>query len=357
MLHPLLFMLLAPPPFLTVPIAAAALALAPASGGSEFAAPLAWKKLAAGASERFAFASAFDAKRDCVIVHGGESNTKGQFGLHDDLWSYNAKDNTWQAVTARGTPPSRRGYHMAAYDSKRGLVWLFGGAGDGFAPLDDLWKLDTATMTWTQLTPAGAKPGPRFSAGFAYDAPRDELVLYSGCKAFFQPENAWPDVWTYDIEKNTWTKRKSAAPGRWQAACALDPDGGVLVVHGGFDGKSNAHSDAMSYSLADDKWTDLGKGFKPTEAHAAVWDPIAHEMIVYGGTSGAKNGLDQVWAFDPKSKKWSQLAVKGEGPGSRAYHALVWDPNEKSVWAFGGTLNQFMDEPRKNEAWSLQLHK
>jgi len=334
----------------------------PRPSAAEFATPLAWKKLASGSSERFAFGAAFDPKRDGFIVYGGESNSKGVFGLPDDLWTYSAKDNAWQQVTAKGTPPSRRAYQMTAFDTKRGVMWLFGGAGEQFAPLDDLWKLDAATMTWSAVKPAGEKPGvdkpgARFSSGFAYDATRDELVLYSGCKAFFTPDNAWPDLWTYDIEKNAWSKKKSAAPGRWQAASALDDESGTLIVQGGFDGKSNAHADTWIYSLADDKWTDAGKGFKATEAHGAVWDPIAHMMIVYGGTSGAKNGLDQVWAFDPKTKKWSQLSTKGENPGGRAYHALVWNSNEKSLWAFGGTLNQFMDEPRKNEAWSLQLHK
>jgi N-acetylneuraminic acid mutarotase len=329
----------------------------PSGGHVDFASPLAWKKLAAGSTERFAFGSAFDPKHECFLVYGGESNTKGQFGLPDDLWTYKTKENTWQQVTAQGTPPSRRAYHMTAFDEKRGVMWVFGGAGEQFAALGDLWKLDTATMTWSEVTPSGDKPGARFSAGLAYDPAHDQLVLFSGCKAFFQPDSAWPDVWTYDIEKNSWSKKKAAAPPRWQAACVLDPESGTLIVQGGFDGNANAHIDTWMYSLADDKWTEAGKGFKSTEAHGAVWDPLAHAMIVYGGTSGAKNGLDQLWVFDPKSKKWSQLATKGESPGSRAYHALVWNPSERSVWAFGGTLNQFMDEPRKNEAWSLQLHK
>jgi N-acetylneuraminic acid mutarotase len=327
------------------------------AGNTEFVKPLVWKKLAAGSTERFAFSAVLDPKSQTVFVYGGESSEKGQFGLPDDLWRYKLADNAWEKLTAKSNPPPRRAYQMAAFDAKRNAMWLFGGAGDQFAPQNDLWKLDLATLTWTQVSSSGEKPGPRFSSGFFHDAPHDQLVLYSGCKAFFQPDNAWPDLWTYDIEKNAWSKKKTVAPGRWQAAVALDADNETLIVQGGFDGNSGAKQDTWMYSIADDKWTDCGKGFKSTEAQGAVWDPIAHAMIVYGGTSGAKNGLDQVWAFDPKTKKWSQLATKGEGPGGRAYHALVWNPNDSSVWTFGGTLNQFMDEPKKNEAWSVQLHK
>jgi N-acetylneuraminic acid mutarotase len=326
-------------------------------GGNDFLAPLAWKKLAAGATERFAFGAVFDPKHECFVVVGGETNTKGQFGLPDDMWVYKAKENAWQPVTPQGARPPRRAYQMTAFDEKNGVLWMFGGAGDGFAALDDLWKLDAGTMAWTAVKPSGEKPGARFSAGFFYDAAHGALVLHGGCKAFFATDCAWPEVWTYDIEKSAWSKKKTAAPPRWQAASAFDPESGTLIVQGGFDGNSTAHADTWIYSLADDKWTDAGKGFKSTEAQGAVWDPIAHAMIVYGGTTGAKVGLDQVWAFDPKTKKWSQLATKGESPGGRAYHALVWNPIDKSIWTFGGTLNQFMDEPRKNEAWSLQLHK
>ena len=35
----------------------------------------------------------------------------------------------------------------------------------------------------------------------------------------------------------------------------------------------------------------------------------------------------------------------------------IWNPLAKGLWAFGGTENQFMDEPRANEAWIVQLHK
>jgi N-acetylneuraminic acid mutarotase len=337
-------------------LAAAALA-APAVLPPDFASPLTWKKLGTGATERFAFTAVYDAKRDSIVAYGGEKHEKDAFDILSDVWEYKVKDNAWTKVETKGDAPARRAYHSATFDDKRGVMWMFGGLSDKFAPFDDLWKLDTATMTWSPVTPAGAKPGARFNAGLHFDPARNQLVLFSGCKAFFAADNAWSDAWTYDIEKNAWSKKKAAAPSRWQAASALAPELDLVIVHGGFDGNSTVRSETYLYSLADDKWTDLGKGFKATDAHAAIWDPIAHAMIVYGGATSAKNGLDQVWAFDPKSKKWSQLATKGDGPGARAYHVLAWNPETKCLWTFGGTMNQFMDEPRKNEAWSLQLHK
>lgn len=78
---------------LSCALLAAPVSSAPPGGHADFAAPLTWKKLAAGSSERFAFGSVFDPKLDGFIVYGGESNTKGQFGLPDDLWTYKTKEN------------------------------------------------------------------------------------------------------------------------------------------------------------------------------------------------------------------------------------------------------------------------
>jgi hypothetical protein len=341
----------------TAAVVAASLSLSLGHGQADFAAPLTWKKLAQGVNERFASSAVFDPNHESVLLYGGETHVQGKFGIWGDLWEYKTADNTWRAIDAKGATPPSRAYHSTAFDAKQGIMWMFGGTSAKLTALDDLWKLDTATMTWTAMTPSGARPGARFSAGLFHDAARNQLVLYSGCKSFIESDNAWPDVWTYDIERNVWSKKKATAPPRWQAAAAFAPELDLLIVQGGFDGKSNAHADTWTYSLADDKWAEAGKGFKASEAQGAVWDPIARAMIVYGGTSGAKVGLDQVWAFDAKSRKWSRLAAKGEGPGGRAYHSVVWNPIEKSLWRFGGTLNQFMDEPRKNEAWSLQLHR
>lgn len=328
-----------------------------AADKSAFSAPLAWKKLATGANRRFAFAACFDPAKERVLVHAGETNENGAFGFLDDLWEHSTKDDAWTKVATKGPTPARRAYQCAAFDEKRGVMWVLGGVAEDFAPHDDLWRLDTSTMTWEAVTPKGERPGARFSAGLHYDGARDRLVLYSGCKAFFAPDNAWTDVWTFDLAATRWTKHKAAAPARWQAASAYSSEADALVVHGGFDQNSAPSGETWVWTASNDTWKKAGKGFEATEAHGAVWDPIARAMVVFGGTAGGKVGLDQVWSFDLKSRKWSQLAVQGGTPGGRAYHALVWNSKANALWAFGGTQNQFMDEPRANEAWTLRLHQ
>lgn len=321
------------------------------SGGT-----LAWKKHGAGCPPRFAFTAVWDSKDERVLVYAGETKKGEQFDVLKDLWSCDPKGDVWKQIETKGDDPGDRAYHSAVFDDKRGVMWVFGGAGRSFEAFDDLWKFDVAASMWTRLQPTGERPGARFDAGFFYDAKRDQLVLWSGCKAFFKDDNAWPDLWRYDISKNTWTKSAVAAPPRWQAASVLAPELDVVIAHGGYDGKSVVRGETWLCQLETDKWTDLGKGFKATDAHQAVWDRVAQQMIVHGGATGAKLGLNEMWAFDPKKKKWSQLAWKGDDPGGRGYHAAVWLPKDQGIWVFGGTQNQFMDELKSNEAWSVKLH-
>jgi hypothetical protein len=345
-----------------LPIGASLVLLSAASPASPqkdstFAAPLAWQKLQAGPPARFAFTAVLAPKTDSVLVFAGETKKGTKFDFFKDLWEHDIKNDTWREVATKGDAPGVRAYHSAAFDTKRDTMWVFGGAGRKFDPLDELWKIDTATWTWTKLAPSGEQPGARFNAGLHYDAKRDQLVLWSGCKAFFKEENAWPDLWTYDIEKNTWSKKSSAAPDRWQAASVLAPDLDMLIVHGGYDGKSVVQAETWTYQLDTDKWTEIGKGYKSTDAHIAVWDPLAQVMIVHGGATAARVGLNGLSAYDPKKKKWTPLNPKGADPGPRAYHATVWCPSIGGIWTFGGTVNQFMDDQCSNEVWTIALHK
>ena len=90
--------------------------------------------------------------------------------------------------------------------------------------------------------------------------------------------------------------------------------------------------------------------------HAAVWDPVTKLVLFDGGATAAQHALEGVWSFDPLKKKWNELAVKGEGPGPRAYHAAVLVP-DGSLWVFGGTENRFNDPLRSAEAWAAKIRK
>jgi hypothetical protein len=72
--------------------------------------------------------------------------------------------------------PAARLDGTIAYDDRDQKIYLFGG--DGASPRNDLWVYDTAIGAWQELTPAGAKPEPRFGHGLVFDPVRRRLIVF-----------------------------------------------------------------------------------------------------------------------------------------------------------------------------------
>ena len=156
----------------------------------------------AGPPGRAAHAMAYDAKRGRTVVFGGiGGNATGErpvtFG---DTWEFDGQ--RWQQLQVQG--PSPRNSPGMAYDSKRGVMILFGGASEsGFA--GDTWQWDG--REWKLLATTG--PDPRGMGQLAYDARRDRVVLFGGRKGY--PNGDLGDTWEWDGAR--WTRVASADVG------------------------------------------------------------------------------------------------------------------------------------------------
>ena len=156
-----------------------------------------WKRLAGSPPPaRQAFAMVYDAKRDRVVVFGGGGAGGGNGSpppMLADTWEYDG--TAWTRTEASG--PSARLSPGVAYDSKRGLLILFGGMGaSGF--LGDTWSFDGAT--WKKLADSG--PDARVMGYMAYDKVRDRIVLFGGRKGW--PDGDLGDTWEWD--GHSWRK-------------------------------------------------------------------------------------------------------------------------------------------------------
>ena len=131
----------------------------------------------------------FDERRGRTVVFGGmAAGPPGQPPpLLGDTWEFDG--TTWTQRQTSG-PPARNGAG-ATYDSKRGLIILFGGAGaSGF--LGDTWSWDGAA--WKKLSDAG--PPARAMGYIAYDKKRDRVVLFGGRSGY--PNGDQNDTWEWN---------------------------------------------------------------------------------------------------------------------------------------------------------------
>ena len=132
----------------------------------------------------------YDPVRRKVVVFGGMGLRAGASPapLFGDTWEFDG--STWTLRPVAG-PPARLGAGVA-YDSKRALVILFGGANHERV-FDDLWSWDGTT--WKKLAEGG--PQPRVMGYIAYDRLRDRIVLFGGRPR--APANVdLDDTWEWD---------------------------------------------------------------------------------------------------------------------------------------------------------------
>ena len=164
----------------------------------------AWTKNAgAPPPGRFVPAMVYDGRRKRTVVFGGMGARRGEAPapLFGDTWEFDG--TTWSEIPGAGPPP-RLGAGVA-YDSKRGLVLVFGGANHERV-FNDLWSWDGAT--WRKLAESG--PEPRVMGYIAYDKKRDRVVLFGGRPA--PPENRdLGDTWEWDGA--TWRRFAPGAGG------------------------------------------------------------------------------------------------------------------------------------------------
>jgi len=217
--------------------------------------------------------------------------------LIDETWRYDLAKRTWEQLTPTGSPGARGGYALA-YDSKRDRVLLFAGRkGTTMAPptVNDLWALDVATATWTQLQPGGTVPSARLGHRMIYDAAGDRVIVFAG-----EPNNLFNNA---NIVGDTLELSFAAsADGTWSQLFASDAAG------------------------APPKRRDV----------ALAVDTKRKLMVMFGGAFSFDTYTDELWAFDLTANTWRKLTTTGIAPSKRFAMRMDYDAARDQFIVFGG---------------------
>jgi hypothetical protein len=147
----------------------------------------------------------YDVARRQMVLFGGAGAPPGPkepLVVFGDTWVWNGA--TWRKVSDQA-PPARYA-HAMAYDRRRGVVVMYGGAqmtSDGqTAHLEDMWQWDG--NRWAEIRMSGPTPGRRYSPAMAFDASRGRIVLHGGLEVKGRGQyTAFADVWEWDGSR--WT--------------------------------------------------------------------------------------------------------------------------------------------------------
>ena len=188
----------------------------------------------------------YDSKRDRFVAFGGSAGRGLALG---DTWELD--DTAWRKLAAAGPPP--RQAHSMVFDSKRGRTVVFGGIGTGPAgqrppTLGDTWEFDG--RSWTKLDVVG--PAPRASGGVAFDSKRGLVILFGGSG----DSGFYGDTWSWNGSE--WKKLAETGPeARAMGYMAYDRKRDRIVLFGGRKGWPDGDL-ADTWEWNGTSWTKIG---------------------------------------------------------------------------------------------------
>ena len=276
-----------------------------------------------GPSERYGAAMAFDPVRNRVVLFGGRTSSTD---VLNDTWEWDG--TTWIPRFPAVAPPARA-WHSMYFDTVRQRVVRyggFGGAGESYQQLFDLWEWDG--NDWLQVA-ATAQPSNIISSRVVWDAARQRAVLVA-----VDPGLGTVQVWEWN--GTTWLHPTpaTAPPPRDRVAIAYDPDRGAVVLHGGAVHLNYEQHLDDTWAWDGTNWTQVPTAHAPTPAlsdHQLVYLPTRKSIVLFGGREpGSAIVLnDQTWLFNtlpfaPRVESFGTACTGSTGVPSLMPQSLPW---------------------------------
>ncbi|CAN4088355.1 unnamed protein product [Withania somnifera] len=170
-----------------------------------------------------------------LFIFGGCGKFDDAELYYDDVYILNTETFVWKRIVPSGIPPSKRECHSCS--SWNGKIIIIGGEDTSKFYQSDVHVLDTDTLAWCKLNTTGQILPPR--GGHTTITLGKNLFVFGG---FADDQSLFDDVYVLDIAAGTWSQVMPTDEGpsaRFSVAGdCLDPHlGGSLVFIGGCDRK------------------------------------------------------------------------------------------------------------------------
>lgn len=295
-----------------------------------------WERVApaGGPTMRGRSSVAHDSMRNRMLVFGGLAGDpfSGAPRL-GDIWAFDLDTDTWEEIVASGSGPTPRSEAAIGYDAARDRLIVSGGDAGGLVGTNDLFALDLATSTWSALD-GTTGPSPRYDAGYVVF--EGKLYIVGGAEdgGFDGSVDYFNDIWALDLATDTWTEvvphnAPGSPNGRFGWSAFIDSAGRRIIVFGGHDptdlGNSN---DVWAFDLDDATWVNVRPGDTLNGRPLAMCNFPADFTIPeensperrYSGVAAQNAGIayalfgktdcgniNDVWALDMTTGVWELL--------------------------------------------------
>lgn len=271
--------------------------------------------------------------------------------VEEPVFAGQAVQAQWQALQPTSAGPGPRYEHAMQYNPATNRLFVFGGRNNS-QTFNDVWALNLDTLAWRQLA-ANAQvvaPPARFSAVMIVDEAGENLYIATG---HTQDGQNFNDVWKLNLASETWTDLTASA-GPPPAARYGGPGGnlgGNLVTTHGFG--STRYDDTWRFNLATEQWENITPGGAlPLRRCLFAAAPAETNLVIHGGCASGFGDcfLDDTWLLDTAANAWQQV-LSDVKPAGRQYHSLA-AAGANQVILFGG---QDASRAARNDVWILNL--
>jgi hypothetical protein len=266
----------------------------------------------------------------------------------------------WQQLNPAQSPPGPyRGYHAMAYDSKRAVTVLYGGAHldsfrtygyghNGEDVLGDTWEFDG--LTWRQILPS-TQPFTLVEHAMSYDPVTAVMVMFGGVVGIANyPANGF--TWEYDgTDWHAINVSGDHPEARWDHRMVYDSARGVHVMYGGFvygrepgDPFDIARpvSETWEYDAKAHTWTLRSTNGPPRRVSTAmVYDSARNQTVLFGGflydADSFTDHADDTWVWNGAQGTWTQL-LPAHKPAGRGDHEMAFDLLRGVAVLLGGEI-------------------
>jgi Galactose oxidase, central domain len=232
------------------------------------------------------------------VVGSASPSVAPSAGLPDSL--------AWRPLVVPNAPGPREDQTWTVDPAGR-VAYMFGGRSGGES-LDELWRFDLETDSWTQLEPPAPRPAARFGHVAAWDGSVG-LLIWSGQQS---ADRFFDDLWIYDPAFNVWQVQPADGqlPAARYGSCGGFGGDGMFWISHGFTMDSGRFHDTRAYDLASGRWFDrTPAGQLPVDRclHDCFWSSTG-ELVLYGGQTTGVKALGDLWTFGAATRTWTEQA-------------------------------------------------
>jgi len=263
---------------------------------------------------------------------------------------------TWTRPKVSGSIPQPRAGHTVVLVDNKLMLW---GGGDGENYLNDLSVFDVDTASWTNAYTAGTSPCARSRHSACIKGTHMYVIAGGGDNG-----GVHNDVYVLDTETMSWTRppTKGIAPiARWGHSTTFVGDN--LIVFGGHDGTrmlndiNILNTKTMTWSQPP-PYEQNDEHPSPRAGHSATYVSLGdvNKLLIFGGGDGNKIYND-IYFLDLDDFKWSRPKVKGPLPAARCAHTADLVNGKLIVFGGGDGSRRFKDIYVLNTERLLRSHE